>query len=288
MITEPTVLILGAGASKPYGFPLGGELKDTILERLANYMVRMTYLCSGFSNEQVMEFEKILQISPYDTIDAILTFHPSIAKIGKFAIAETLSACQKHDCIFPPKDWYHYLFRRLELENALVSPPPLTILTFNYDNSFEYFFETIISEIYESQYHDIVKKNYEAIRIIHLHGRIGLFPSPEDDPLEHLSRCIRQSDIRVISDEALDKAKEFTDAYGALSSASRIVFLGFGYADSNLRRLRLDDTCSKAKIFGTCQGENPDIIKKTIGREIHLCNNQYSCLDALKEWKEII
>lgn len=30
MITRRTVLVLGAGASKPYGYPLGGELRNQI------------------------------------------------------------------------------------------------------------------------------------------------------------------------------------------------------------------------------------------------------------------
>ena len=30
MIEKKTVLVLGAGASKPYGFPTGGELQDEI------------------------------------------------------------------------------------------------------------------------------------------------------------------------------------------------------------------------------------------------------------------
>ena len=34
MIETPTVLILGAGASKPYDYPLGIDLKDKIIRRL--------------------------------------------------------------------------------------------------------------------------------------------------------------------------------------------------------------------------------------------------------------
>lgn len=30
MITENTIFILGAGASKPYGFPTGAELREQI------------------------------------------------------------------------------------------------------------------------------------------------------------------------------------------------------------------------------------------------------------------
>ncbi|MGD1089626.1 MAG: hypothetical protein ABR955_13025 [Verrucomicrobiota bacterium] len=31
MITKPTTLILGAGASKPFGFPTGNEIKERVL-----------------------------------------------------------------------------------------------------------------------------------------------------------------------------------------------------------------------------------------------------------------
>ena len=30
MISKPTVLVLGAGASQPYGFPVGRELAETV------------------------------------------------------------------------------------------------------------------------------------------------------------------------------------------------------------------------------------------------------------------
>lgn len=36
MIEHPVLLILGAGASKPYGFPLGGSLTTNILDELKN------------------------------------------------------------------------------------------------------------------------------------------------------------------------------------------------------------------------------------------------------------
>ena len=36
MITKPTVLVLGAGASNPYGYPLGGELLGDVISMLGN------------------------------------------------------------------------------------------------------------------------------------------------------------------------------------------------------------------------------------------------------------
>jgi hypothetical protein len=47
MISEPTVLILGAGASQPYGFPIGSGLKDRTLQGLSNDAETDLYLSSG-------------------------------------------------------------------------------------------------------------------------------------------------------------------------------------------------------------------------------------------------
>ena len=282
MIPEPTVFILGAGASAPYGFPIGSGLKDKILEGLSNEVERGLYNSAGFSSAQIEQFGNILQISPYDTIDAILSFRPSIAKIGKFAITKVLSVCQKHDKLFPPKDWYHYFFKRLELDNASLPTPPITILTFNYDNSLEYFFETIIRDMYEGHHQQRVLEKYKSIKIIHLHGRIGPYPTHGVDFLTNLSSSLQQSDIRVISDEELDKASEFTEAHSALSNAAYVVFLGFGYAELNLRRLRIRELDSKIKIYGTRYKTDATLIKNTMGREIYFFNEHHTCLPALQ------
>lgn len=39
MISKKTVLILGAGASKPYGLPLGMELRDIVIKNGYAYSV---------------------------------------------------------------------------------------------------------------------------------------------------------------------------------------------------------------------------------------------------------
>jgi hypothetical protein len=40
MISHKTVLILGAGASRPYLFPTGGELRDLLLQRSYDSILR--------------------------------------------------------------------------------------------------------------------------------------------------------------------------------------------------------------------------------------------------------
>jgi len=52
MITQKTVLILGAGASKDYGYPLGPELKSEILELLSQFVEEAKQLERNIMNLQ--------------------------------------------------------------------------------------------------------------------------------------------------------------------------------------------------------------------------------------------
>lgn len=213
MITEPTVLILGAGASQPYGFPVVSELKDTILKGLKNEVERNLYLSSGFSREQIDEFQDVLLASPYATIDAILSFRTSLAPIGKFAIIKTLTVSQQHERVFPPRDWHHYLFSRLALEDPSAQPPQLAVLTFNYDNSLEYFFDYIITKLFEGERRDAIRKKFQSIPIVHLHGRLGAYAPPNAGLEQRLTTEHLEADIRVVSDTELDSAPEFRQAF---------------------------------------------------------------------------
>jgi hypothetical protein len=288
MIDTETVLILGAGASEPYGFPIGSGLKESILNGLTNDKEQDLYRTYGFSNDNIAEFRKVLTTSPFATIDAILSYRPSLAKIGKFAIVKTLSVCQKPEKVFPPRDWYHELFSRLGLENPDIPPPPLSVLTFNYDNSFEYFFDRIIETQFEGENKKSVRNKFDAINIIHLHGCLGPYPDEGEDPFNNLSRSLGKSAIKVISDTELDESEEFVRAFELLKQANKIIFLGFGYADINLRRLRISEIADNPAIYGTCYQSTPDSIKKAIGKDIKFCEPAYQCKQALFEWKGVI
>ena len=77
-ITIPTVLVLGAGASKPYGFPLGGELKDLIIKQIRepnnDSSIRLSELLSrqGISRGDQTEFAERLDQSAHTSVDAFL------------------------------------------------------------------------------------------------------------------------------------------------------------------------------------------------------------------------
>lgn len=97
MIAARTVLILGAGASKPYGFPLGVELTASILEGLGsderNGLSRMLRAC-GFDSEEIDRFRNRLSALGTKTVDRFLEHQPEFLKIGRTAIAATLVPCE--------------------------------------------------------------------------------------------------------------------------------------------------------------------------------------------------
>jgi hypothetical protein len=72
MISKNTVLVLGAGASYPYGFPLGKQLKQKILslqERPDDYSAVHEL---GYLERDISEFQRRFRGSQLDSIDLFL------------------------------------------------------------------------------------------------------------------------------------------------------------------------------------------------------------------------
>ena len=99
MIETPTVLILGAGASKPYGFPAGRELLDEICASLKGNFLRRQWgrdfveLFHPPLNKDldlITEFRERLYQSSKGSVDAFLEANPDFVEVGKLAIAATL------------------------------------------------------------------------------------------------------------------------------------------------------------------------------------------------------
>jgi hypothetical protein len=74
MIKKKTVLILGAGASIPYGFPSGDALFEIICKNIKNENSKGTqYLLeAGFTLENILEFGEALFYSGKTSIDEFL------------------------------------------------------------------------------------------------------------------------------------------------------------------------------------------------------------------------
>jgi hypothetical protein len=75
---ESTTIVVGAGASKPYGLPLGRELRDLVLKiPTGNYPTRLLNQF-GISQDTFRDFRNDLQMSAISTVDSFLEKRPII------------------------------------------------------------------------------------------------------------------------------------------------------------------------------------------------------------------
>src|ERR1039458_10590252 len=144
MIEKPTVLILGAGASKPYDYPLGSELKSDIIKSLKIMLETNTGWVTelGCDNDLIWDFISKFSASPRTSIDSFLNYQKKeFEKIGKIAIVDAISKCEDKNKFYPKNDdWYTYLANFLfDCSFDDISNNKIGIITYNYDRSLEFF-----------------------------------------------------------------------------------------------------------------------------------------------------
>ncbi len=86
MITKETVFVIGAGASNPYGFPLGFGLKKLVMERYkegTGDAALHLYSNTDFDKDAATEFISALRYSGLSSVDAFLERRPQFLDIGK-------------------------------------------------------------------------------------------------------------------------------------------------------------------------------------------------------------
>ena len=157
MITRPTTLILGAGASQPFGFPTGSELRARILglTRLNDTDSKNLLSIFGFNQDQVMFFCDSFRKSGKASIDSFLEHRQEFSRIGKYAIAVALISNEDENKLFDVRNlnWYQYLYSKITTDFFPTDFLDLTrnrlsILTFNYDRSIEHYFLHALSNSY--------------------------------------------------------------------------------------------------------------------------------------------
>lgn len=283
MIDTPTLFILGAGASKPYEYPTGAELRaeivksfDSNFSRLLDVRPPNVSFDAKEAQRQIPRFVEHFRRSSIESIDKYLALNPIDAYIGKIAITLSILKSEKKSCFREDiknnnEDWYKLLFNRM---TSTFNKPDdfkhfcknkVAFITFNYDRSLEFF-------LYDSFYHSFnnkkhyIEKNVDAFvpfPIIHVYGSVAQISL--NDWFQNA--CNYYSDfnsfkavekmsqgIRVIGEERSDdeiKAKVKI----ILKDHKRIFFLGFSYAKENLDAIGiLENIDTTWDIFGTAKG----------------------------------
>lgn len=258
MITEPTALILGAGASVPYGFPSGLELMKRILNEIRpNQSTELSKsLTDIFDIEQddINYLYESLSRSGKVSVDAFLEHQLGFLRIGMLAITLTLVQYEIEDRLFDfemeGKSWYGYLWNKLDAPFDDFDKNELSIITFNYDRSLEHYLITVMQNLYGKPEEKCAEK-LSKIPIIHVHGKLGTLPWQGGLARPYVGKCYRKaeeiSNQIIVIPEQKEASPEFEEATKLILSAKRVYFLGFGYHPTNLKRLRINELGQKAR-----------------------------------------
>jgi hypothetical protein len=253
LIKTKTVFVLGAGASFPYGFPLGIDLKRLVLECYKDDKSHAAHLynTTDFNKPAAIEFITALRYSGLSSVDAFLERRPTFLDIGKATMGiELLIKEQLSDLWKEQENWLAYLYGNM-IGSTLdeFSENRVSFVTFNYDRVVEHFFYTSLLNAFGKSIEDTAKI-VDRIPVIHLHGRLGYLPWQNTQgvvpfgslTLDKPAMETFLKEIKVVHEDITDgRDKEFTGAKELLAEADRIYLLGFGFGGRNVERLGLRD-----------------------------------------------
>jgi hypothetical protein len=300
MITENTVFILGAGASNPYHYPTGAELRDQLC---GEFLLDLNYLLTGStlfdSNNKPREVSrgemlaKAFRESKIKSIDRFLAVNNELSDIGKIAITISILNAEKKSSFEDdlPDNWYYYLYNRLidtfktadaykQFRNNRA-----TFITFNYDRSLEHYFFCSLRNLFANAPEEDIIKELNDIPIYHVYGKIDDLPwqgGSNNYGSNYYWDYVKtiKDNIKIIFER--DTVETDKIKFG-IHNAQSIYFLGFGYDETNMKTIGLPESLNAGqRVYGTAFGatnkEINDVVVflsrlKTIeDHHIKLCN----------------
>jgi hypothetical protein len=304
----PMVFVLGAGASKPYGYPLG---KDLVWHIAADSLPAESCLDKPPHLHHYRVFRDNLANSKAPSVDLFLgrDSQHRFETVGKLAIAENLILKEDHSAIFHNQkiddDWLGYLFNTLTAgirTLADVGKLPISFVTFNYDRVLEHFLLNYLTSNFPDNNTGEVAAVIAKIPIIHVYGWLGPLDWQHTVGARAYSPTINMDIVRNAADritimhEGKDQSDEFERVHNLFSIAQSIWLLGFGYHPENMRRLRLPferltqpnpvTGRNEFSIVGTAYGLTPaeadGVIKQSGCENWQLWNVNHKITDTLR------
>lgn len=267
MITQPTVLILGAGASMHLDYPSGSDLKDEIVKKLTRNSSMYNELYKFILDVRPLdELRDGLKFSGSESIDQFLEHRPELIEAGKLAIAYTLIPYENKNRLFETNgNWYSHLFKNLNTSFDTFAKNKLTIITFNYDRSLEQYLFIALKNTYGKT--DVeVAEVINNLNFIHVYGQLCPLPWQNksnsrqyDSKLNDVFIKLSAEQIKIIHDN-IEDSYEFTIAKESLAMAKKICFLGFGYHEINMKRLGMNYIELKTKPIGSSYGDRKSVV----------------------------
>jgi hypothetical protein len=295
-ISRKVVLILGAGASAPYGFSLGFDLKKKIQDpRTWPSTVFNAVKSLGHEEDTLYTLGDQLRQSPLSSIDAFLERRAEFTEVGKAAIAAILLREERNSTVAdsPKGDWYSYLLR-LMLTPRLIDfrRNQLSVITFNYERSFEQRVIQSIMTTYGTGRAEAQRAQSDHLKIVHLHGSLGRLHGDESVPYgaslnrHNVERAV--NNLKVLHEENTGATPEFMLAHDMIREARSVFVLGFGFHPKNVERLQLATSKGpETTYFFSLHGFTPSEVIAQVkplltGTGGHRINEDYDCLEFLR------
>ncbi len=198
-----TVIVLGSGASAPYGFPTGAKLIENIIKLQIDMGVDIfvdsiaKYWNSKKSTKFFQDFINGLKLYKNSQIDFYLRSRKNTYEnMGKALIARELLMAESkalefiiHSNSMPQDDWIGCFFAKI-IEQC-TTPRELiditnkiTIITFNYDILLEYYLDLFCKG--DEEWGEALKYFKTNLKIIHIYGKLGRFDWESEENLKKI------------------------------------------------------------------------------------------------------
>jgi len=273
------ILVLGAGASAHYDFPLAYEIvqrvrrgTDSMKARAADFRIHP---------RSYDEFVDRLLKSGCTSIDQFADYldKPDDIFLAKALIAYHLGIFENRASLSQKMGgghWYELLANHLIGATLDTFPQrDIGIITFNYERSLEqYLIDCLTSRFEGRNSPEQIRAAFLRLPIIHIYGRTGYLPGfasgfgpgfsrgfgpgalterPYEPVMDHTQLQAAIAEIHILRELRDDpKRGEREAARKLLRDSNGVVsFLGFAYAQENLEALDLSNTCKARTVHGT-------------------------------------
>jgi hypothetical protein len=164
-------------------------------------------------------------------------------------IAAILLNCERQDYI--KGGWYQTLFNELTTESAEIPKDLISVITFNYDRSLEWYLFRTFRATFNLNEVDAWER-VRQIRIVHVYGDLGPLQAEENERIGFGAWKRAAASMKHIK---LIQPRAQSDFIGPIKSLLtppiRVVFLGFGFDSMNLDAIGMNENLGYS-IYASC------------------------------------
>lgn len=288
MLHRPTTFVIGAGASRDFGFPVGSGLADKIASDL-NLNFEYNRLTSGslqiyeatkraiegISNQ--VAFDLCHQIRKglvhYDSIDDYVeaASNNNVSIAAKISIFEVIGLAERKSSLAQlgthenskfiaglRESWPAQLLRlalrvvkHTDISGLFES---ISIISFNYDRSLEHYLYWALKDLGFAD--EVVIEAMSSLEVLHPYGTLGYLPWQGNPAVSfgapNIDLAKNYGSIRTYSEQLEDKSQVLKIS-NAISNAETVLFLGFGFHKQNVELLS-GPILEKKEVFATACG----------------------------------